>query len=74
MVKYLVLNPLYAVAIKEFKYSESSCVITLCYFRNNYPSSISNLVLYWAVNNIINGVDLIQWGINLQYIITYWWF
>ena len=39
-----------------------------CYFRNTYPSSISNLVLYWSGNNILSRVNLIQLGINLQYI------
>ena len=48
-----------AVAIKESKYSEAGCLITLCYFPSTSPSSISNLVLYWAGNNILVGVDLI---------------
>ena len=34
-------------------------MITLCYFRNTFPSSISNLVLYWAGNNILAGVGSI---------------
>ena len=45
-------------------------LITLCYFRNHSPSSILNLVLYWAGNNIMVGVDSIQSGIKLQWIPT----
>ena len=55
-----------AVAIKESKYIEDGFLITLCYFRNTSPSSILNLVLYGAGNNILDGVNLIRSGINLQ--------
>ena len=57
-----------AVATKESNNNEAGCIITLCYFRNTSPISISNLVLYWAGNNILDGVNLIQSVINLQYI------
>ena len=43
-------------------------MITLCYFRSISPSSISNLVHNWAVNNILDGVYLIHLGIILQWI------
>ena len=59
-----------AVAIKESNNSENGCLITLCYFRNNSPISISNLVMYWTENNLLAGVDSIQSGIKLQYIST----
>ena len=58
--KALVIKNLDAVAIKESKYSEIGCLITLGYFWNTYPISISNFVHYWAVNNILNWVNLIQ--------------
>ena len=48
------------VSIKESKYSESSCLIILCYFRNTSPDINSNLVMYWSGNNILLGVDSIQ--------------
>ena len=54
-----------AVVIKEFKYSDYGCLITLCYFRNNSPRSISSLFRYWVINNILYGVNLVHWGINL---------
>ena len=54
------------VEIKESKYSETCCLINLSYFRNDSPSSISNLVLYYVVKNIMYGVDSIQTGINLH--------
>ena len=66
----LGLKSLDAVVTKKSKYSEAGCLINLCYFLNNSLSSISNLVLYWAGNNILYRVDLIQLGINLQYIST----
>ena len=59
---------MYTVSAKESNNSDSVCLITLCYFRNTSPNSISNLVMYWAGNNILSGVDLIQPGINLQWI------
>ena len=55
-----------AVEIKESKYIEAGFLITIFYFRNNSPSIISNLVLYWAGNNILDGVNSIQSGISLQ--------
>ena len=66
----LQLKTLDSVAIKESNNSEAGWLITLCYFINSSPSSISNLVLYWAGNNIMDGVILIQSGINLQWIPT----
>ena len=59
-----------AVSIKEYNNSEYGCLITLWYFINTSPISILNLVLYWVLNNICYGVDLIQPGINLQWIPT----
>ena len=56
------------VVTKQSKYSESCCLINICYILNTYLIIISNLVLYWAGNNILSGVDLIQLGMNLQYI------
>ena len=47
---------------------DAGCLITLCYFQNTSPSIISNLVLYWGENNILDRVNLIQSGINLKYI------
>ena len=61
---------MYTVSIKEYNNSESGCLITLCYFQNTFASIISNLVHYWAGNNILAGVDLIQSGFNLQWIPT----
>ena len=55
-----------AVAIKEYKFSESGCLINLLYFRNTFLISISNFVLYWAGNNNLPKVDSIQSVINLQ--------
>ena len=66
----LGLKTLDAVVTKKSKYSKAGCLINLCYFLNNALSSISNLVLYWAGNNILSRVDFIQLGINLQYIST----
>ena len=66
----LGLNTQYAVAIKKSNNSESGCLITLYYFGYTYPSSISNLVLYWAGNNILDGVNSIHLGTNLQWIHT----
>ena len=62
----LVIKTLDATTIKGYKYIEAVCLITLCYFLNTYPINISNLVLYWAVNNILDGVDSIKSGINPQ--------
>ena len=59
-----------AVKIKESNNSEAGCLINPCCVFNNSPSSISNLFLYWAGNNIMDIVYLIQLGINLQYIPT----
>ena len=59
-----------AVSIKESKYSEAGCLITLFNFRNTSPNGISSLVRYWEGNNILSGVDLIHSGINLQWIPT----
>ena len=58
------------ISIKEYEYSDASCLINLCCFRNTSPSILLNLVLYWAVNNIMAGFDFIQLGIILQYIPT----
>ena len=66
----MVLNTLGAVAIEEYNNGEAGCLITICYFRNKSPSIISNLVLYWVVNNIMDGVNLIQPGINLHWVTT----
>ena len=51
---------MYVVEIKESKYSEAGCLITLYYFKNNSPNIISNLVMYWSGNIILSGVDSIQ--------------
>ena len=59
-----------AVSTKESSNSEDGCLINLCYFRNTPPSNISNLVRYWAVNNILYGVNLIHSGTKLQWITT----
>ena len=59
------------VTIKYYNNIDSGCLIIPCYFRNTYSSRISNLVLYGAGNNILNGVNFIQSGINLQYIPTH---
>ena len=40
-------------------------------FWNTSPSSISNLVNYWMVNNIMDGGYSIESGINLHWITTY---
>ena len=69
--KTIVLKTKDAVAIKESKYSEAGCLITLCYFQNNSPGSIFSLVCYWAVNSILYRVNLIHSGINLQCIKTW---
>ena len=53
----MILNNWEAVSIKEYKYSKTGSLITLGYFRNNSPSSISSLVFYWAGNNTLYGVD-----------------
>ena len=50
---------MYVVAIKESKYSGAGCLITPCYFGNDSPSIISDLVMYWPYNNILDGVDYI---------------
>ena len=36
----MLLDTLDAVSIKESKYSEAGCLITIYYFRNNSPISI----------------------------------
>ena len=41
-------------------------MINLFYFGNNSSSSIYTLLLYWLLNIILVGVNLIQSGINLQ--------
>ena len=61
---------MYAISIGSSNNSEYGCLITLFHFLNNFPSSISNLVLYWAGNNILVGVNFIQLGIRLQCIPT----
>ena len=68
--KTLVLKTLDAVATEESKFSESCYLITQYSFQDTSPGIFSNLVMYWPVNNILYGVDLIQLGINLQYIPT----
>ena len=45
------------VLIKEFNKIEAICLITIWYFRNSSSISILFLVLYWARNNILSGVD-----------------
>ena len=57
-----------AVAIKQSNNSDDFCLVTICYFRNTFPGSIFSLVLYLAGNNILDGIDLIQLGIDLQWI------
>ena len=66
--KILGINTQAEAAEKEYKYIETGFLITLCYFINTSPSSISDLVCYQAVNNILSGMDVIQSGINLQWI------
>ena len=61
---------MYTFEIKEYNNSEAGCLITLCYFRNTSPIIISNLVLYWAGNNILAGVYSIQSEIKLKWIPT----
>ena len=61
---------MYVVEIKESKYSEAGCLITLYYFKNNSPNIISNLVFNWAGNNILSEVYSVSLGINLQWIPT----
>ena len=50
--------------------SEVGCLITPCYFRNDSPIIIYNLVLYWAGTSSLDGVDSIQSIINLYWIST----
>ena len=57
-------------ATKEYNNSDSSCGINIRYFLNTSPSSISNLVLYQAVNNILAEVGLIKLGVILHLIST----
>ena len=64
----LALKTQDTVTTKEYRYSEAGCLIPLCYFNKIYPSIISNLVRYWAVNNIMAVLYSIQSGINLQWI------
>ena len=60
-----------SVEIKGYKYIGAGFLINLCYFQNTSPSRILSLVLYWAVNDILDGVNLIHLGINLNWIPTY---
>ena len=64
------LKTLVEFSIEESNNSESGCLISLFCFRNTSPISISNLVLYYVGNKILDGVDSIKSGINLQWIPT----
>ena len=66
----LLLKTMDVVATKEYNNRKPGFLMNICYFQNTYPSSIYNLVLYWAGKHILSGVDSIQWGINLQWIPT----
>ena len=59
-----------AVTIKEYKYSKASFLLTISYFRNTFPSILSNFFSYWLENDILDGFDLIQSVIKLQWIPT----
>ena len=65
----MVIKNLDAFGIKKYNKSDASFLINICYYKNT-SSSIYNLVLYWAGNNILSGAYLIQSGINLQCIPT----
>ena len=64
------MKTLDTVTIKASNNSEAGCLITLFYFRNTYPSIISDLDLYWVGNKYLSIFNSIQLVINLKCIPT----
>ena len=62
----LVLKNQYAFSIKGSKYSESSCLITLYYFRSISPNMI--FVLFVTGEGIIFWLELIEFTQESTYI------